>query len=161
MLYFWMMANRFLNDFYGEKRFRIFFILNSVMLYSTLCYLTEMFYHAYWEIRVVYQHHSYDYNYMNTMKAVVNISKQLMFVQQSATIILAASYIAMCRDDKSTTFRGTAVHQQEQFVESWIIPKSSINMDETLHKDSMGCAFSDTKTDIKTDYRPMKRNTGE
>ena len=54
MLYFWMMANRFLNDFYGERRCHIYLIMNGVMLFSTLCYINEMFYGAYWEIRVVY-----------------------------------------------------------------------------------------------------------
>ena len=122
MLYFWMMANRFLNDFYRESRRHIFVIMNGVMLYSTVCYINEMLFGAYWEIRVVYMDETYNYKALNYYLVAINFSKQLMFLVQSLSIILAASYIAMSRDDKSTTIRETGYLQHEDFVESWINP---------------------------------------
>ena len=98
---------------------------------------------------------------MDIYLVAVNFLKQVMFLVQSLTIMLAAAYIAMSRDDKSTTFRGTGMQQHEAFVESWIIPQSSINNEEMLYNNSVGPAFSDNNTDIKTDYRFQQKKNDE
>lgn len=136
-------------------------MINAVMLYTTLCFIIEMIFEAVWEVWVVYMDNSIDYNFINAFKAIVIISKQIMILMQSVTIILAACYIAMFRDDKTTTyFRETAAQEQEAIAGSWIVPKSSINNDEIMHNQSVS-QWSNTKSDLKTDYRVLQQNNGD